>query len=89
VIQYRKGVENGRADALSRRADYLVGNEPPRGTLLEQIPEGLTISARMLAAALKIDKGDAEARIIKAYAKDSMAKRIVKDPESFKSFIQD
>ena len=65
----------------------MIGNEPLRGTLLEQTPEGLTISTRTLAAALRIDKGDAEARIIEAYAKDSMAKRIVEDPGSFKSFI--
>ena len=64
----------------------MVGNEPPRGTLLEQTPEGLTMSIRMLAAGLRIDRGNAEKRIIKAYIKNNIAKRIIEDLGSFKSF---
>ena len=46
------------------------------------------MSTRTLAAALRIDKGDAKAYIIEAYTKNNIAKRIVKDLESFKSFTQ-
>lgn len=33
-IHYVRGKENGRADALSRRPDYLEGTKPRLGTLL-------------------------------------------------------
>ena len=41
----------------------------------------------MLIVALRIDKRDAEKRIIEVYIKDNIVKRIVKDLGSFKSFI--
>lgn len=74
---------------MSRRADYQIGNTPPTGSILEETPEGLTISSKTLAIALRIRLEDTEEEIKKAYTQDSMAKKIVEDPGSFKSFTRE
>jgi hypothetical protein len=50
-ISYRKGSENGRADALSRRNDYkLVPEDKIRNSILRQEPDGSLVYNRTFAA---------------------------------------
>jgi hypothetical protein len=53
-IHYRKGSENARADAMSRREDYMKG-EPKKGIqLLVQNADG-TLQVNKIAATSVID----------------------------------
>jgi hypothetical protein len=54
-ISYRKGSENGRADALSRRADYeLTDSDRVSGAILRQDKDGSLIYNRSFAATIKL-----------------------------------
>jgi len=48
-IVYRKGSENERADALSRRTDYMKGIKKERHAILQENPDG-TLGVNRLAA---------------------------------------
>ena len=80
-IHYRKGSENAKADALSRRPDYM-GNKPKTiSSILEQHQDGkLTYNHRLLAATLVIGNNELEERIKMAYQKDSHASRVLEEP---------
>lgn len=73
---------------MSKRADYQIGNTPPTGSILEETLEGLTISSKTLAIALRICLEDTKEEIKRAYTQDSIAKKIVEDLGSFKSFTR-
>jgi len=42
IIQYQKGSENARADALSRRPDYVENEKPKHHAILRKTADGLT-----------------------------------------------
>lgn len=49
-ITYRKGLENVRADALSRRPDYIEGKQGPQLVILVEQKDGSFILLKTLAA---------------------------------------
>ncbi|KAM0713385.1 hypothetical protein Q7P37_010347 [Cladosporium fusiforme] len=53
-IHYRKGSENARADAMSRRRDYVKGSKPQTFQLLTQNADG-TLQVNRIAATLAMD----------------------------------
>ena len=57
-IVYRKGSENQRADALSRRADYMQGKEEVAHTILRQNDDGSLEYNRQIATLVKITPGN-------------------------------
>ncbi len=86
VIKYRKGSENGRADALSRRADHKEGMVPYEEAILQDSQHGLVLGRKTIAANFKVYDGQQEEIIKKAYSKDSTATRILGDLDNHRSF---
>lgn len=87
LITYRKGSENARADALSRRQDYSgKPTERPRA-LLKQGKEGLKFNHELLATISVVEDEGLEKRIKSAYKGDECAERILKEPT--KEFLSD
>jgi hypothetical protein len=86
VIKYRKGSENERADALSRKGEYM--REVPKhfGTILQETDEGLVYNRKTVAVTLIQELGGVEKEIKQAYAKDTTAQRILGDLASHPSF---
>src|SRR5438874_6042372 len=83
-IVHRPGKENTRADALSRRSDYLKGMKPVSHAILEPKNDGngLTINRQVnISATLTIKAGDLENQIKEGYKNDTMAQNILtKEP---------
>ena len=77
-IVYRKGSENQRADALSRRADYMQGEEEVAHTILRQTDDGSLEYNRQIATLVKVMPGNWIERIKSAYDKDAMAETLSK-----------
>jgi hypothetical protein len=75
-IVYRKGSENARADALSRRPDYQEIGPRPKQQILKEVEGGLEYNREILALYTVADKVDNE--ILKAYEKDSMYEELSK-----------
>src|SRR5947199_4853564 len=79
-IVYRAGKDNIRADAISRRPDYLREKEPVSHAILTQEKDYLTINQANISANLTIIANDLETNIKKAYGNDTMAQNILQDP---------
>lgn len=80
TITYRKGSENTRADALSRRKDYAGGHtERPRAILKEK-DDGLSYNHELLATISVVEDTELEQRIKDAYGTDECASRVLKEP---------
>ncbi|KID83641.1 pol polyprotein [Metarhizium guizhouense ARSEF 977] len=77
-IIHRKGSENGRADALSRRSDYDTGVPTATGQLLEINKDG-NFQQRQLNAILKVQDGDPVYKKIQQWAKKKV--RFADTPE--------
>lgn len=61
TIVYTPGKENGRADALSRRSDYLEGMTPPKHQVLNVNPDGsLSANAQEFNTVLQVLRDDDE-----------------------------
>jgi RNase H-like domain found in reverse transcriptase/Reverse transcriptase (RNA-dependent DNA polymerase)/Integrase zinc binding domain/Chromo (CHRromatin Organisation MOdifier) domain len=81
VISYRRGQENGRADALSRREDYDKRvRERPRA-LLKTTESGLEYNMEILATISTVENDTLAKQIKEAYDKDECAQRILKAPQ--------
>jgi transposase InsO family protein len=81
TIQYRKGSENGRADALSRRADYAGRTiERPR-QILKMREDGISYNRELLATISVVEDTELEARLKASYSTDENAKRILHKAE--------
>jgi len=66
-ISYRKGSENGRADALSRRADYeLTDNDKVSGAILRKDADGALIYNRSFATTMRLSSDAWETEIRQA-----------------------
>ncbi len=90
-ITYRKGSENGRADALSRRADYMRDMAETSHAILQEAEDGTMSYNRKvsLAATLQI-LNDAEEREMRlATAKDNAAQGIINDLDNHPDFEYD
>ena len=69
LITYRKGEENSRADALSRRPDYFEGSKETNRALFNQTKEGFTYNKQYLMAVSKIQEDESLLREIRSAAK--------------------
>ena len=84
-IHYRKGSENARADAISRREDYMKG-EPKKGIqLLVRNADG-TLQVNKIAAISVIDASAIPDKIRKALRNDSLARSVRESPEEHSKF---
>lgn len=84
-IHYRKGSENARADAMSRRQDYMKGSKPQEFQLLKQNADG-TLQINKIAATSLVDMATLPTEIRKALVQDSLPKTIGKDPDAHPEF---
>jgi hypothetical protein len=75
-ILYTKGSENVKADALSRRADYLENKTDVSHAIFEQTEKALTYNRPQLAATMTITPTELVKEIRAAYEKDAYAKRV-------------
>ena len=80
VINYRKGSENARADALSRRQDYAGGSTERPRAILKDNGDGMTYNHELLATISVVEDTELEQRIKNAYTKDECASRVLKEP---------
>ena len=77
-IMYRKGTENLGADALSRRSDYLQGEEDRDHTILRVNQGGhLEYNKLELAITMVIQADTWTKRIRESYENDTMAKTLI------------
>jgi hypothetical protein len=84
-IHYRKGSENARADAMSRREDYMKG-EPKKGIqLLVQNADG-TLQVNKIAATSVVNTARLSDEIKEALPLDSFARIIRENPEEYPNF---
>ena len=80
TITYRKGSENARADALSRRTDYVGPKEERPRAILKKTEEGMQYN-ELLATIAIVEETELEERLKKAYATDECAKRVLNKVE--------
>ncbi|KFY69492.1 hypothetical protein V496_00198 [Pseudogymnoascus sp. VKM F-4515 (FW-2607)] len=76
TITYRKGSENRRADALSRRTDYIRPKEERPRAILKKTDAGIQYN-ELLATISIVENTELEKRLKKAYAIDECAKRVL------------
>jgi hypothetical protein len=73
-IYYYKGSENGRADVLSRKADYREGHKVEPYSIFRFNENGtIEYNYKQVAASLTISDEKAEDAFKKAYQKDAIA----------------
>lgn len=77
-ISYVKGTENGRADALSRKAEYQGNDEPPSRAILKEQDGGLVFNGAMVATVSRLVDNTLEQRVKSHYDKDIFAKTSLK-----------
>jgi hypothetical protein len=80
TITYRKGSENARADALSRRTDYVRPKEERPRAILKKTDEGMQYN-ELLATIAIVEDTELETRLKEAYATDECAKRVLSKVE--------
>jgi hypothetical protein len=76
TITYRKGSENARADALSRRTDYVGPKQDRPRAILKQIDKGMQYN-ELLATIAVVEDTELEERLKNAYSTDECAKRVL------------
>ena len=79
TITYRKGSENARADALSRRQDYNKDTREKPRAILKEAEDGLEYNHELLATVAVVEDTRLEQRIKKAYETDEWVFRINRD----------
>jgi hypothetical protein len=72
-IAYRKGAKNARADALSKRLDF-ISKEDKTKTLLKEGEDGLEYSSEVAVVYEVIEDLAIEQRIRKVYKGDAKAR---------------
>lgn len=82
-ITYRKGSENGKADALSRRADYLKGREPLSHAIFKEDGEGLTYNEQSVSATYTVEPPDLFKRMKEACQQDETLQEMLKEPGTY------
>jgi hypothetical protein len=76
VIAYRKGSENTRADALSRRTNYIGPKEERPRAILKKIDAGIQYNKLLVTISIVKDT-ELEERLKKSYVTDECAKRVL------------
>ena len=84
-IHYRKGSENARADAMSRREDYMKGEQKPGVQVMVQNSDG-TLQINKIAATSGITDDHLIEEIQQATPHDSFAKTVKESPEEHPAF---
>lgn len=80
-ITYQKGSENNRADALSRRSDYLENKKPISQAIFALQPNGdIEHNTQRLAATFQIQETHWKQDILNGYANDAFAKTLEATP---------
>ena len=79
-IAYRKGSKNARADALSRRTDYVGPKQERPRAILKATEDGMEYN-ELLATISIVKDIDLEQRIKDAYKTDECAKRVLEKTE--------
>ena len=78
-IQYWKGNENARADALSRQKTFSKVKERPRA-ILKQLADGIVYNhEEMYATLARIEDSSWEKKFKEAYENDIWAQRVLED----------
>ena len=80
TITYCKGSENTRADALSRRTDYIGPKQERPRAILKQTEVGLQYN-ELLATIAIIEDIELEKRLKEAYGIDECVKRVLSKVE--------
>jgi RNase H-like domain found in reverse transcriptase/Reverse transcriptase (RNA-dependent DNA polymerase)/Integrase zinc binding domain/Chromo (CHRromatin Organisation MOdifier) domain/gag-polyprotein putative aspartyl protease len=80
TISYRKGSENARADALSRRGDYMGKTAERPQAILREGKSGLEYNHELLATISVVEDNRMIEQIKAAYAGDECAERILEEP---------
>ena len=75
-----KGSKNARADALSRRTDYVGPKQERPRAILKAIEDGMQYN-ELLATISIVEDTDLEQRIKDAYKTDECAKRVLEKTE--------
>jgi hypothetical protein len=81
-IAYRKGTENARADALSRRSDF-ISKTNKKKTLLKERENGLEYSSKIATVFEVVEDPTIKQRIKSAYKKDAKARRALTREHEF------
>ena len=80
TISYRKGLENTRADALSRREDYAGKPTERARAILKKGENGLEYNHELLATISIVEDDELTKRIQHAYDTDESATRVRAQP---------
>lgn len=80
TITYRKGSENARADALSRRTDYVGPKEERPRAILKETDNGMQYN-ELLATIAVVEDTELEKKLKDAYTTDECAKRVLQKVE--------
>ncbi|GME32536.1 reverse transcriptase domain protein [Neofusicoccum parvum] len=80
-ITYRKGSENARVDALSRRADHSTGRPGQQPAVLEKAADGTLTPVRALAPAIRLEGNAWTQQIREAYEGDTGAEELGKQED--------
>jgi hypothetical protein len=90
VIKHRKGSLNGKADALSRKAEYRKGLPNNEATILTKGKDGLIrLHGKTLALAMTASLDNATKEIKEAQEKDSLAQRVFKNRKDHPSWTEE
>ena len=76
MISYQKGLENARADALSRRTDYASHRQERPRAILKETNEGMQYN-ELLATIAIVKDTELEKKLKDAYQTDECAKRVL------------
>ena len=78
TIKYTPGKDNGRADALSRRSDYMATKEITEHSILRQNPDGsLSPNKQQIFMATRIIGENLRPRLQEAYEDDELVKKLL------------
>ncbi len=78
TITYRKGSENARADALSKRQDYSGKPTERLRAILKEGDKGIEYNHELLATISVVENDKLEKRLKNAYIGDTVAPSILK-----------
>ncbi|KAJ8058384.1 hypothetical protein OCU04_012576 [Sclerotinia nivalis] len=81
-ISYIKGTENGKADTLSRKPEYLQNKVHKTYTILKEKDSVLIHNKLQLAASSRIDYSTIKEQLKAEYKRNATAKRILKNTDN-------
>ena len=88
-IHYRKGSENVKADALSRRADYLQEKAVVSQAILKEDKQGNMSYNRQFNLTIRVEDNEFENEVRNSLEKDKLAKQVLENIRDHKSFTKE